>query len=168
MKLSKAIEEFLKEEQVRGNTEATIDHYRKQLKCFLKFYKDKDIKDINYDIYEDYILYLKDKNKESSGFENKKVKLSSRTIKTYASALKTFIIYLYNKNYIKQDIGSDIKMPRYNKKLIEILTETQVKELISLYSRDTFIDCRDYLIITLMLDARIKTFRSSFVRFNRF
>lgn len=158
MKLSKAIDEFIKEEVIRGSTEATINHYKRQLKPFLKFYTDKDVNCITYEVYQNYILYLKNKNKESSGFENKKLKLSSRTIKTYASALKTFLIYAYEHKFIKENVGLDIKMPRYQKKVIVVLTDIQIQELISLCDKNTFVGSRDFLIITLMLDTRFKTF----------
>ena len=153
MKLSQAIEEFIKEEIVRGSTSSTIDHYRRQLKPFLNFYTDKDVQGITYKVYQEYILYLKAKNKESSGFENRNVRLSSRTVKTYASALKTFLIYAYEHKFIKKNIGLEIKMPRYKKKVIEILNMKQINILISSFDRKTFNGSRDLLIVSIMLDA---------------
>lgn len=156
MKISVVLENFIKKEIVQGSTNATIRHYRTHIGFFIKYFGDKDINKVTYEVYENYILYLRDKDKESSGFVGKKQKLSGRTIKTYASALKTFLNYAYEEGYLKENVAFKIKMPRYKKKIIQILSFKEINMLINSFDRSTFLGCRDLLVTALMLDAGLR------------
>lgn len=156
MKISLVLEKFIKKEIVQGSTNATIRHYKTHIGFFMKYFGDKDINKVTYEVYEDYILYLKTKEKESSGFQGKNEKLSGRTIKTYASALKTFLNYAYEEGYLKENVAFKIKMPRYKKKIIQILSFKEINMLINSFDRNTFLGCRDLLVTALMLDAGLR------------
>lgn len=156
MLCSEALSCFIKSKIIEGVSKDTIRHYKTHINFFIKFYGDNDINKVTLNIYSDYIIYLRTKYKESSGFVGKNVKLSSRTIKTYASALKTFLHYCYLNNFIRYDIASNIKMPRYKKKIIEILSIDEIKKLVSKYNIKNFNNCRDLLIIVLMLECGLR------------
>lgn len=156
MKISAALEKFIRKEIVQGSTKATIRHYKTHIGFFIKYFGDREINKITYEVYENYILYLKTKDKESSGFVGKKEKLSGRTIKTYASALKTFLNYAYDEKYLKENVASKIKMPRYKKKVIQILSFKEINLLVNSFDWSTFIGCRDLLVMVLMLDAGLR------------
>ena len=155
MLLSEALKNFLIDEEVRGCTFATLRHYRTHIGFFINYYGDKDVNLIVYEDYECYILYLKNKYKES-GFVGKKQKLSGRTIKTYASALKTFLKFCFNKGYINTDLSLKIKMPKYHKKIISILSTKEISLLINSFNKDTYIGSRDLLIIAFMLESGLR------------
>lgn len=152
MKCSEVLEKFIIEEQTRGCTDATIRHYKVQIKAFINFYNG-DINNLTYTTYQEYVVYLRNKYKESSGFEGKKQPLSGRTIKTYVSALKTFLIYAYDEGYMKENVGHRIKMPRYKKKVIEILNMKEIGILINSFDKTTFNSCRDLLVVSIMLET---------------
>lgn len=156
MKISEVLKEFIKKETISGSTDSTIRHYKTHIGFFIKYFGDKDINDITYEVYEDYIVYLRNKYKESSGFEGKKQKLSGRTIKTYASALKTFLTYSYENSHLKENISKQIKMPKYKKKVIEILNKEEIDILLESFNKNTFIGARDYLVVSLMLDCGLR------------
>lgn len=156
MKISDVLEEFIKRETILGITDNTIRHYRTHIGFFIKFYGDKDINTITYKDYENYIIYLREKYKESSGFEGKKQKLSSRTIKTYASALKTFLSYSFENGFLKKNVSEKIKMPKYKKKVIKILNRNEIDILLSSFNKQSFIGSRDFLIVSLMLDCGLR------------
>lgn len=156
MKISKVLEEFIKKEIILGSTESTIRHYKTHIGFFIKYFGDKDIDTITYEDYENYIVYLRNKYKESSGFTDKKQKLSGRTIKTYASALRTFFVFAFEKSYLKENISKQIKMPKYKKKVIEILNKNEIDILLNSFDRTTFVGSRDSLIVSLMLDCGLR------------
>ena len=156
MKISEVLKEFIKKETILGSTDSTIRHYKTHVGFFIKYFGDKDINDITYEVYEDYIVYLRNKYKESSGFEGKKQKLSGRTIKTYASALKTFLTFSYENGYLKENISKQIKMPKYKKKVIEILNKEEIDILLESFNKSTFVGARDYLVVSLMLDCGLR------------
>lgn len=153
MKISNVLKNFIKEEITNGNTNATIYHYKTHINFFINFFGDKDINKITYKVYQEYIEYLRNKYKESSGFKNRKEYLSGRTIKTYASALKTFLTYSYENGYLRQDVSRKIKMPKYKKKIIKILNMKEINILINSFDKNTFNGCRDLFIISIMLDS---------------
>lgn len=156
MKINEVLKEFIKKEIILGSTDSTIRHYRTHVGFFIKYFGDNDINDITYKVYEDYIVYLRNKYKESSGFEGKKQKLSGRTIKTYASALKTFFTFAYENGYLKENISKQIKMPRYKKKVIKILNKEEIGILLKSFNKTTFVGARDYLVVSLMLDCGLR------------
>lgn len=155
MNCSKVLECFLKEKEVNGVTKDTLIHYKLHIKRFVKYVDDCDIKDITYSTYQDYIIYCK--NKKAEGSKSKKnVKLASRTIKTYASAIRTFLQYCYDFNFIDVDIASKITMPKYQKKVITILNNEELTKVIKSFDIRTFLGIRDLFIFSIMLDCGLR------------
>lgn len=165
MNIQEGINEFIIYEKVSGSTQATILHYENQLKIFSDFLCNKDLKDITYKDYERYILYLRNKNKTTRVCKGQKEKLSGRTIKTYASAVRTFLSYLYKNKYIDIDIAEEIKMPKYKKKTIVILSDIEIECLIRSQNEFTFTGSRNLFIISLMLDCGLRLAEVSKLRF---
>ena len=151
MIITKVIEDFIRYEKAIGSTPATIKHYQLQLNAFLAFYGKTDIEYIKYETYERYILYLKNKGKKGTV-----VPLSGRTIKTYASALRTFLAWAYKNKYIDEDIAIRIKMPKYKKKIIKILSNNDIEKFVKNFDLEDFIGCRDLLIFCLMLESGLR------------
>ena len=156
MKCSQVLDKFFMQKSVEGDTLATFRHYSTHIQFFINFYGDKDINNITYKTYQEYIFYLKNKEKASSGFIGKGCKLSSRTIKTYASALKTFLSWAYTNKYLYSNIAANIKMPKYSKKVITILSINDIDCLINHFDTTTYIGIRDLFIVSLMLDAGLR------------
>lgn len=151
MIITDVIEDFIRYEKTIGSTPATVKHYQLQLKAFLVFYGEKDVEYLRYETYEKYILYLKNKKKKGT-----RAPLSSRTIKTYASALRTFLAWAYKNKYIQEDIASRIKMPKYKKKVIKILSNSDIEKFVKNFDLQDFIGCRDLLIFCLMLEGGLR------------
>ena len=169
MKCSEALDLFIREQYVAGSTDKTIKHYRTHINLFINFVNNIDIDLIDYDIYKDYIVFLKTKYKDSQVSKGQKVHLAGRTIKTYASALKTFLSFCYSKiKVLPEDIAQNIKMPKYQKKVIKILNYEQIKKIISYYDINTFLGCRDLLAISLMLDCGLRVSEVAEVSFSDF
>lgn len=165
MNIDNAIEKFLIYESVNGSTYATILHYKNQLKIFRDFLNNCDVKSITYNNYEQYILYLRNKNKLTRVYRGQKEKLSGRTIKTYASAVRTFLSYLYKNKFIDVDIAEEIKMPKYKKKTIIILSQLEIECLIRSQNEFSFTGSRNLFIISLMLDCGLRLAEVSKLRF---
>lgn len=155
MKISEVLEKFLLDQEVRGNSKQTIRHYKTHIGFFIKYFGDKDINKITYSVYENYIINLRNKFKESSGFVGKKENLSGRTIKTYASALKTFLTYAYENEFLNENVSAKIKMPRYKKKVIQILNNNEINTIINSFD-NSYIGYRDLLVILLMLESGLR------------
>lgn len=102
MNLSEALNCFYNNLIVKGRSLKTIDSYKSQLNPFYKFSGDIDIRKIDYNMYCDYIIYLR----------GKKI-LSSVTIHSYANSLKVFLNYLFKHGYIYDNIALKIEIFLY-------------------------------------------------------
>lgn len=167
MLCSEVLEIFLKQKTVEGVTDDTLKHYNTQINLFINFVNNCDIKNINYNVYQDYIINLKNRFNIGSGI-NKNKKLASRTIKTYASAIRTFFQFCYDFKYIDIDIAQNIKMPKYQKKVITVLNNEQLKKILISFNINTFSGSRDLLIFCLMLDCGLRLSEVCNLKYNDF
>lgn len=167
MLCSEVLKEFLREKEVNGVTNLTLIYYNSHIQKFINFVKDCDIKQITYSTYQDYIIYCKNKTAEGSK-SCKNVKLASRTIKTYASAVRTFLQYCYDFNFIDEDIASKITMPRYQKKVITILNDEELTKIIRSFDITTFAGFRDLFIFSIMLDCGLRLSEVAKLRYKDF
>lgn len=151
MKISNAIKKFLNYEKVKGSTDKTILNYKVRLNYFYEFLnKNIYVNKIKYEDYENFIIYLRKKEKP-----NKK-KLSTYTIKQYARDVKTFLNYLYKQDLINIDFSKKLIVPKTSKKIIDILTFSDIEKIYAHYDKNSFFGCRNLLIITLMLDTGLR------------
>lgn len=144
MKMQQLLDNFLLFQKVKGNTLETILYYNKRIGYFIKFCNNKNIKLLNIKDYNNYALYLKQKN------------LSSYTIKTSLNAVKIFLKYAYDYNYITNNITKNIKPYKCEKKTIVVLNDIQINEILNSYDYNTLYGSRNLLIISLILDAGLR------------
>ena len=119
MTLEDTLQVFLKNQSVLGHTNKTIESYRLQLRPFINFMENRDIENINYNDYENYIVFLRSK------------KLESVSINSYARALKSFLHFCFENGFLKENIYKMIKLPRYQKKAIDILSSNEIDSVLS-------------------------------------
>lgn len=150
MLLSEALKNFLIAQEVIGNSEETILYYKKRIGYFVDYLKDKDTSEISLNDYNSYALYLKNK------ITKKNLPLSSATIKTSLNAVKIFVRFLYNKQYIKSDFYKEIKSYKQVKKTIVVLSSDEIKRLLATQDENTLIGSRNLLVISLMLDSGLR------------
>lgn len=150
MKLSNALEKFLLEQEVIGNTKQTIEYYKKRIGYFVEFLENKNLDELNIDDYNSYVIYLKNKK------TRKNEHLSSATIKTTLNAAKIFIKYCYDKEFITSDFYKYIRPYKQMKKTIVVLSSEEIDKLLSSQNEFTIIGVRNLLAISLMLDAGLR------------
>lgn len=144
MKCHKALEKFLYYQKIKNNSFETYEYYKKRIGYFIDFIKNKNIKKINTSDYENYTLFLLNKN------------ISDYTIKTSLTAVRVFLNFLYNKKFISKDIVSELENFKCGKKTIIILTQEQIKEIYSYYNENEFYGARNLFLISLMLDCGLR------------
>lgn len=150
MKLSYILDKFLLDQEVIGNTNQTIEYYKKRVGYFITFLNDIDINDLNIDSYNTYVIYLKNK------ITDKGKHLSSATIKTTLNSAKIFIKYCYDKKYTYNDFYKEIKPYKQVKKTIVVLSQEEINRLLYSQNELTLIGIRNLLAISLMLDAGLR------------
>lgn len=143
MKLNSALNNFLLDQELKGNSLETIEYYSKRIGYFVSFCYNKRIEDLTIEDYNKYALHLIQKKK-----------LSSYTIKTSLNAVKIFIRYICEK-YLNSEMYKDIKPYKCDKKTIVVLTNEQIEQILN-YFDESYLGRRNILIVSLMLDAGLR------------
>lgn len=146
MTIRECIDDFLIEQQVRGNSPKTQKHYFRCLGLFEHFQspKNPDISAVSVSDCKAYYIHLSNRN------------VSSVTVQTYIRALRAFLSWCYLEGYISENIPKKFRLPKAQKKKIDILTDSEVEQLFRCLSGRDFISIRNYCIVALMIDSGLR------------
>ncbi|MGN0542412.1 MAG: tyrosine-type recombinase/integrase [Acutalibacteraceae bacterium] len=146
MTLQNAIDEFLIEQQIRGNSEKTVLYYSRCLGFFSNYngFFARSVGSISLSDCKAYLLYLKTKN------------ITTTTIQTYIRALRSFLSWCYSEGYIDTNIPEHFKLPKAKRKTIDVLTDEEIQRLFSCLNGRDFHSVRNYCIVALMLDSGLR------------
>ena len=145
MNVLSAYNEFMQEQKFRGNSNYTLDYYKRSLKMFLNFCgNDMDIEDIDVVLFKSYQLYI-----------SENLDINRVSVRTYARAVKVFLRWLYFEDYIDIDVNKLLLM-KATKDVIIPLTDLEVKGLINYYDNSTYLNCRNKTMLMLMLDCGLR------------
>ena len=144
MRLNDAINDFLLDQAVRGNSKNTISDYRTKLTFFARYAGNVDITNITLTSCKRYYLYLCDKNSNTV------------TVQTYIRSLRAFLKWLYLEEHIEEDICHKFKLPKARQMVITPLTDMEIRSIFALYPDDTELHIRNRLILALMLDCGLR------------
>jgi site-specific recombinase XerD len=144
--IRECIDDFLIEQQVRGNSPKTQKHYFRCLGLFERFQspKNPDISAVSVSDCKAYYIHLSNRN------------VSSVTVQTYIRALRAFLSWCYLEGYISENIPKKFRLPKAQKKKIDILTDSEVEQLFRCLSGRDFISVRNYCIVALMIDSGLR------------
>ncbi len=146
MFLSDAIDDFLIEQKVRGNSSQTVEYYSFALSLFSRFFgADRDVSDLTLRICKEYYLHLKDDNS-----------LNSVSVQSYIRGLRSFLRWLYDEGYIDVNICDKFKLPKATRKVIDVLSDEEIDKLLAALSGDEWLTVRNRLIVALMLDSGLR------------
>jgi integrase/recombinase XerC/integrase/recombinase XerD len=144
MNLSAATEEFMIDQQVRGNSPRTVQGYRQKLGMFMRFTGDVPIEEISLALCKRYYLHLSEKGNTST------------TTQTYIRALRAFLTWCFNEGYTVEDIPARFKLPKAQRKVIDVLTDEEVRRLFACFNLRDWFGIRNYAICALMLDSGLR------------
>jgi len=153
MTFNHALDSFILEQRLRGNTDKTIRGYQGFLGQFIAWLVQCSIDNLNVltvKHVQQYQLYL-----DSRQCDNKKGKLTKRTVRTYMRHIRIFLAFCFEESFINEPIHQKMKLPKAEKPVIEILTEDEAEQLLGYFKSD-IIDCRNRAIICLMLDCGLR------------
>lgn len=147
-------------------TEKTVSNYQHTLKYFIEFITDYkglpinqiDVNTLDRADLQAYTLYLREKPKYKNhpfNIEQKKG-ITKRSIKTYQTDVRTFFNYLYDEEYISNQIARKYKIIKPESRQIIPLSEDDVHTIEKLYNPKTELGSRNLCLIHLMLDAGLR------------
>lgn len=131
----------------RGLSINSIKSYEYDLNLFKNFIVSNQISETPINCKPDTLKDYLYKN-----LSNKKSRSQARSI----SALKSYFNYLIFEGYIQKSPISDIESPKLEKKLPEVLTETEITELIESYDLNENFGQRNRTIIEVLYGTGIR------------
>lgn len=125
----------------RGLAENTLISYRGDLQQFLHYLDIRAEKSVQEACRDDILSYLSDQR-----YSNK----TAATVSRHLAAIKAFYHFLFHESLISLDPTSDLETPKLVKKLPRILTEEEIKILLSQPEEEKPAGMRDKAMLELL------------------
>lgn len=159
LELSKHYELFNKTE---GKSLKTVLWYNQSLLQFYRFLliseKSTKLVDLAESDAREFILYLQEKTRwqDNPYMVKKEGKLAAISIQTYIRGLRAFFNWLYKQGYTSENRLANLKPPKAQTKIAQILTADEIKIIFSLLDITTCAGCRNQAILLMLLDTGIR------------
>ena len=141
MTLNEALEDFFAEQEYKGNSAATINFYRENLKHFLKDTGVADLEGFNQRTIRSWLI------------EHRHVKRA--TLATYDRALRVVSNWLYRRGYFEANPMADLPKPRARRVEIVTFSEVEIRSMIRV-AKTMQNPLREQAMLTLFLDTGIR------------
>ena len=144
--LAEYLMEFLSDKACEGCSKNTIQDYYIKIDRFVKFSGlDLPISDLDVSICKRYYLTLR------CELDN------TVSIQSYIRPLRAFLNWLYANDHITVDICSRFKLPKAQKPVIDVLTDSEIASIYECFPNDAnVLHLRNKVIISLMLDCGLR------------
>jgi integrase/recombinase XerC/integrase/recombinase XerD len=145
MTIKAAIADYLAEQAFRGHTAKTQQHYSGSLGRFTAFTnEDMELDSITVPLLRNYHAWLEAR------------KNGTTTIQTYFRALRAFLNFCYEQEYMKEKIADKFRLPKAKRKEIDVLTDSEIKTLFACFNLRYIVHLRNYCICALMFDSGLR------------
>lgn len=142
MSIGDAFEEFHTHSTVKGLAAKTLKYYEENIGYFFRVIsKDMLCSEIDIMVVEDYILNMREQM------------LSKTTIATRTRAVRAFLYFCMEREYIKK---FKIKIPKEDEIIKQTYSEDEVKKLLKEPQKPTFSEYRNYVAVSLLLATGIR------------
>lgn len=128
----------------KGLSSNTLEAYSRDLNRFLNFVNTTDFNKIDRKDIHNYIVSLYD------------LGIDPRSISRAVSAIKSFFSFLIKENYITLNPSINIRSPKFNKILPEVLTLEEVNNLLNAVNLDTWEGIRDRAMLELLYASGLR------------
>ncbi len=146
--MEKAIDSFIHYlHNIKRMSDNTMQSYKRDLQKLQGFLENMEVvkvEEITKTNLNSYILYLEKKQ------------LSPATISRNIASIKAFYHFLFKERLVEEDVSEDLKAPKVEKKMPEIMTVTEVDKLLAQPAGDTPKDLRDKAMLELLYATGIR------------
>ena len=132
---------------MKNTSENTEMSYRRDLYKVQVFMEKRGISEVDAITKEDVEAYVKSMEDE---------KFKAATISRNIASLKAFYQYLVKENVVKENVAEDLKAPKIEKKIPEILTTDEVIRLLNQPKGDSAKEIRDKAMLELLYATGIR------------
>lgn len=153
IELAQLIKHFESFNRSERKSPRTVEWYGYVLEFFHKWLLDSgratSLGGLDENVARDFILYLQDRTVNGR-------RLSSHTVANRVRGLRAFFSWLAREGYTETNVLADLRVPKTDNKLIEILTEAEVDRLFRAINADSETGARNTALIALFLDAGLR------------
>jgi len=144
--------------QTEGKMPSTIRGYREKLGRFIYWCEDTPLGDLSVELARDYIAYLKAAPKyENHPFHKSNGEhMSAANVQNHVRVLRAFSSWLHREGYTEDNVLARLKIPSAPRKIIEILSDEEIKQLFAGVDQDTITGCRNATMLLLFLDTGLR------------
>jgi site-specific recombinase XerD len=160
--MEKAVKMFLNDKECFSEPK-TMRYYTDNLGYFCKFLVKEYKKNIDEIMIQeikhtDYNIYVKElkSRKKISGKNKGQDKLSSATIKHYTDPVRYFFKYLYEEEFLENNVAKKMKVINRDKKVLVPLFKDEIEEIDKHCNVKTWLGLRNYIMIHMMLDCGMR------------
>ena len=156
MTYTEALEEFLLDGKLKGNSKHTYIYYQRVLGYFQKDMDIERVEQITLSVCKQWLLSLMERE------------LTSASVQSYVRGLRAFLHWLYNNDYLPIDISERFRLPKAQRKVIDILTPNEVRQLIDCFDVSNYHELRNLCICLLMVDSGLRLNEAVTLQTSRF
>jgi site-specific recombinase XerD len=143
-----------------GKSRGTVAWYEQILLCFERSLgEDACLADFDIHTVRRYVAELQERTTRHANnrlYKNHEGVLSSSYIQGNVRALRAFASWLHADSYTDTNILKPLKPPKVQTKVIDVLTDDEVRRLVATFDRDEPYGARGYAIVWTLLDCGLR------------
>ena len=151
--LSRLIMHFESFNRSEGKSPRTLELYTYVLEFFRRWLEESGwstaLKDVGEDEVREFILFLQERRVNGR-------LLSSHIVANLVRGLKGFFSWLGRQGYTEVDALEKLKVPKTDRKIVEILTSKEVDQLFSVINPNSAFGARNCAMVALFLDSGLR------------
>ncbi len=158
-RIEQLIDDYLLNCTVEGKSRNTLAIYGTVLRNFIwychqnGFPESSELKAMH---IRQFLLYLSEPNRWGSNNPAARKPASRTTVNDYYRVLQSFFNWMESENSKQENPFNKLKPPKTDNKVIEALTENEIKFLLKQCSAKTALDVRNKAIISILLDSGLR------------
>lgn len=143
-----------------GKSPQTVDWYNRRLALFGRFVGDGcSLTDVTPTRVREFIVHLQEQTERHQNnpyVRPKEGKLSSAYIQGCVRALRAFASWLHAESYTETNRLQAVKPPKVQSKVIQVLTDEEIRRLLVRFDRDDPFGARNFTIVWTLLDCGLR------------
>ena len=155
---SKLTAQYLITCSTEGKTPSTLRGYKEKLGRFVRWSDEACLADFSVELAREYIAYLQAAPKyENHPFhQSNGAHMSAANVRNHVRVLRSFSSWLYRESFTQDNILSRLKVPKAPTKMLETLSDEEIRRLFDCLDQDSSAGCRDTAMLLLLLDTGLR------------
>ncbi len=153
-------EQFRVYNKASGKSPGTVRWYEQVLVCFERWLgPEPRLADLDIHHVRSYVADLQERTTRHMNnplYKSHEGTLSSSYIQGNVRALRAFASWLHVDGYTDTNILRPLKAPKVQTKVVEVLTDDEVRRLVAVFDRDEPYGARGYAIVWTLLDCGLR------------